>query len=1565
MKMKKLTTILLFFSIFLTLSRSQDFADGISYQAVALDENGREISETDISVRFSILGSPELTEEHLYQEVHITDTDVRGLFTVIIGHGTVTESSLTDAPGDIDWGANDLYLAVEIDINNEGEFRLMGVQQMMHVPFAMHAASARSYSMQSGSWHDPEEAVFQVKNSSGEVVFAVYESGVEINVGEGTSKGSRGGFAVGGFSSQKQGQSVEYLRVDPGFVGVNIDDITDPDGSKGSRGGFAVGGFSAAKSGSPDYINISPQGTEIFLEQGSAKGTRGGFAVGGFSPSKSYLSNDYLIAGGDSVRVYIDDSENEKGSRGGFAVGGFSAAKGEGPEFMRVDPGYLRFSIDQEDESKGSRGGFAVGGFSSQKGGKNDYLSLTPGLAQFAYDTLLAKGSRGGFAVGGFSSQKSDPVSDYLYITADSVRMSIMSPATKSTRGGFAIAERSSAKSPGNDIFYLTPDITEIYTKDGGSKLLGGFTVYGFDEFQQEAGLFQVTEQVTTVTTVFAVVPVVSTGEITDITTDSATGNGEVLEDGNAEVTGRGLVWGTSPGPRISANEGITIEADGSGAFTSAVTGLSPGLLYYLRAYATNKAGSGYGEEKTFYTDNIITATAGENGTIDPEGEIILERDQLQVFTISPDSGYEIDDVTLGGVSVLGNVSIDEGTGIGTYNFTNNITGPKILAATFRESDFIATVTDIDGNNYEVVTIGTQVWMAENLKTTRYRNGDAISNPGEIDWETYSGDGAYIVYDHTMAEADGINSQEEMTGHYGLMYSFGAVNNLSGLCPARWYAPTLEDYSILVDYLGGDMVAGGKLKSTRTDPDAHPRWDSPNEGATNETGFSGLPGGMYDYGFYDLGYSGNWWTSSTVSEYAEFGHGGQMTKGGNEQEEKEDGDSKEGMTGDEGFYVGLTTFGTDTYYGEDWSNQSAYSVRCIYGFGIPRVKTLQVSDTGLDNALIKGFVWDDGGSSLTAVGMVWDTQPEPDLGNNEGFSSETPVMGEFASTMTGLSPGTVYYARAWATNSEGNTGYGKVISFTTYLGTVDDADGNSYYTVGIGDQVWIAGNLRTSVYNDATPITGGLSNVDWTNAIDGAYAVYPHAEIEGLNSDVEVLDTYGAFYNWHAVATGNLCPAGWRVPSDEDWKVMEIALGMPVFEADQVSERGYNIAGMLRSARTVPDNHPRWEEPNSGATNMSSFTALPAGMRASWDGTFSGTGWSGTWWTATEDQEGMARTRVMYNDINVIERPNSEQNSGFSVRCILDDGLPQVKTVVASNITTDSAESGGEVLDAGTSAVIAQGIVWSTTPGPTIDVNEGINNDLSLENPFILTMTGLDPSSTYYYRAFATNTEGTGYGIEYSFTTYFDIVNDLSGNTYYTVMIGAREWMAENLGTLVYSTGEPISEKTDITEWGNDTQGAYSWYNNDQVTYSGAYGALYNWHAVNNPDGLCPAGWHVPTDEEWKDMELTLGMDPAEADLTGYRGDDEGGMLKESGLEHWYSPNSGATNSTGFTARPGGTRDNNGSFFDIGFNAWFWTSTDFENIPYSRNIDTYDSGISRINYVGKNYGLSIRCIRNN
>jgi uncharacterized protein (TIGR02145 family) len=161
------------------------------------------------------------------------------------------------------------------------------------------------------------------------------------------------------------------------------------------------------------------------------------------------------------------------------------------------------------------------------------------------------------------------------------------------------------------------------------------------------------------------------------------------------------------------------------------------------------------------------------------------------------------------------------------------------------------TVTDIDGNTYNTVTIGNQVWMKENLKVSKYRNGDPIpTNLSDTVWSA------------TTTGACAINNNDAGNNTpYGKLYNFYAVSDPRGLCPAGWHVPSDWEWSNLENYLGGDSVAGGKLKSTSS------LWTSPNLGATNESGFSGLPGGgRYDFGNYFLvGYSGNWCSSSEYS----------------------------------------------------------------------------------------------------------------------------------------------------------------------------------------------------------------------------------------------------------------------------------------------------------------------------------------------------------------------------------------------------------------------------------------------------------------------------------------------------------------------------------------------------------------------------------------------------------------------------------------------------------------------------------------------------------------------------
>ena len=206
---------------------------------------------------------------------------------------------------------------------------------------------------------------------------------------------------------------------------------------------------------------------------------------------------------------------------------------------------------------------------------------------------------------------------------------------------------------------------------------------------------------------------------------------------------------------------------------------------------------------------------------------------------------------------------------------------------------------------------------------------------------------------------------------------------------------------------------------------------------------------------------------------------------------------------------------------------------------------------------------------------------------------------------------------------------------------------------------------------------------------------------------------------------------------------------------------------------------------------------------------------------------------------------------------------------------------------------------------------------------------------------------------------------DGDGNHYPVVTIGTQTWMAENLKTTKYINGTDIPNITDNSTWVGLSTGARCWYNNDSAAYAATYGALYNWYAVDNTNGLCPTGWHVPTDLEWQTMEMHLGMTQSQANSAGYRGTDEGGKMKEAGLAQWNSPNTGATNSSGFTALPGGVRMNDYGFFDdIRTYGFWWTSSTYSSTdPWFRVLYSKYSFIFRY-FDDENYGFSVRCVKN-
>ena len=335
--------------------------------------------------------------------------------------------------------------------------------------------------------------------------------------------------------------------------------------------------------------------------------------------------------------------------------------------------------------------------------------------------------------------------------------------------------------------------------------------------------------------TVSPLKPTLTTSSVTSITQTSAVCGGNVTNDGGTTVTARGVCWSTSQNPTTSNSH--TTDGDGTGSFTSSITNLSVGITYYVRAYATNSAGTDYGNQINFITNPSISPTVTSSISYVTQTTATCEGN------VTSDGGAT---VTARGVCwstsqnpTTYNSHTTDGTGTGS--FTSKITGlsasttyyVRAYATNSKGTAYgenisfttVVPVTDYDDNVYQTVQIGNQIWMAENLKTTHYSNGNTIT-------EVY-------VY----------NNDENNVAIYGRLYTWAAAmsgtassntnpSGVQGVCPTGWHLPSDAEWTELSDFLGGTNIAGGKLKETGCG-----HWKCPNSGATNESGFTALPGG--------------------------------------------------------------------------------------------------------------------------------------------------------------------------------------------------------------------------------------------------------------------------------------------------------------------------------------------------------------------------------------------------------------------------------------------------------------------------------------------------------------------------------------------------------------------------------------------------------------------------------------------------------------------------------------------------------------------------------------------------
>ncbi len=400
--------------------------------------------------------------------------------------------------------------------------------------------------------------------------------------------------------------------------------------------------------------------------------------------------------------------------------------------------------------------------------------------------------------------------------------------------------------------------------------------------------------------------PIITTNIITNITNNSAKSGGNVIDEGATNVTMKGVCWSTSPNPTNNNVYYRTIDGSGAGEFVSEITGLNPNTTYYVRAYATNSYGTAYGSENSFTTSPQSTPIVSTSFVTD------ITTNSATIGVNVTNEGGSL--VTSRGVcySTQANPTIESyytsnGSGIGA--FIANITGltPNIMyyvrayatnsngtaygnqiSFTTLSPSFICgdNISDIDGNTYGTVQIGTQCWLKSNLRTTKFSDNTNIALVEGNSWGSLTS-AAYCYYQ---------NNYSNYGETYGTLYNWYAVSS-NKLCPLGWHVPSDEEWLELATFCTGVDGAGGMLKEEGTN-----HWNSPNTGASNYYSFTALPGGGRMPGGVLILFEGindgcNLWTSTSYNSTRSI-------------------------------YFNMSSQ-TALLYRNNWDNHAGFSVRCV------------------------------------------------------------------------------------------------------------------------------------------------------------------------------------------------------------------------------------------------------------------------------------------------------------------------------------------------------------------------------------------------------------------------------------------------------------------------------------------------------------------------------------------------------------------------------------------------------------------------------------------------------------
>lgn len=610
---------------------------------------------------------------------------------------------------------------------------------------------------------------------------------------------------------------------------------------------------------------------------------------------------------------------------------------------------------------------------------------------------------------------------------------------------------------------------------------------------------------------------------------------------------------------------------------------------------------------------------------------------------------------------------------------------------------------------------------------------------------------------------------------------------------------------------------------------------------------------------------------------------------------------------------------------------------------IPDVQIFEIKDIETSTAKSICKVIDNGGMEIIERGLCLSLTPNPNLLNRKFPANEGPGTGWYSCLMHGLIPGTLYHVKAYAINSLGEGFSDEDITFTT-------------------EKLRIPQVRITKISNETTKSAEATGKVDHDGGAEiiargFCWSTDPNPTKNDFSVSVNVGQgmgwyngklsklQHGTLYYVKAYATNSQGDAY----SNNEISFTTIEIIEPVLLTSSISETTHTSAkvsgkvednggsditsrGFCWSTDPEPDlddeSVPAIEGPGLGWFN-GSLTGLKRGTKyfvRAYASNSVKTGYGNQIDFYTLGNRAPNKPEVIFPQNNTTNHPLEIK---LEWECVDFEEDPLKYDVWYGEDPDNLTKTGNQITE----------------------------NNCTLRN--------LRTNTKYYWKidAFDYNHNQSTEGDIWCFWTTEEnekgtLIDIRDGKVYSTIKIGNQWWMAENLN---YETNNSFC------------------YNN-RTTYCITYGRLYNWAEAMKIDqrfndekwdgsdikhqGICPDGWHIPSDDEWKIMEMYLGMNQGTVNAENWRGTYEGGSLKETGYKHWNYPNTGATNGSGFSALPGGDCWPNMEFHRMGFDAYFWTSSEYNNLfSWYRRLNNNYSSIYRYYGFSKKYGRSIRCVK--